>query len=158
MKIIKTQKQITSFLKALEKRSSGVSPEIISTVSNILESIRKRGDKALKSYTKRFDGHVKLKLTPSEIKRYATKADPDVVKALKESAKRIRKFHKHQMEKSWTIEEKGIRLGQLIRPIERGLVMRQYEGGPNSYIYNKTEELCNKLITKFNVKAITSLS
>ena len=62
-----------------------------------------------------------------------------------------REFNKEASAKAWWVS-------QLIRPIEIGLVMRQYEGGPNSYIYNKTEELCNKLITKFNVKAITSLS
>ena len=49
-------------------------------------------------------------------------------------------------------------LANLFRPLEIGLIMYQYDGGPNSYIYNKTEELYKKLITKFNVRTLTSIS
>ncbi len=62
-----------------------------------------------------------------------------------------REFKKEASAKVWWIS-------QLIRPIEIGILMNQYKGGVRSYIYNKTEELCNKLITKFNVRAISSLS
>lgn len=62
-----------------------------------------------------------------------------------------REFNKDAPAKAWWVS-------QLIRPIEIGLLMNQYEGGPNAYIYNKTEELCHKLITKFNVRAISSWS
>ena len=49
-------------------------------------------------------------------------------------------------------------LVNLFRPIEIGLIMWQDVGGQNSYIYNKTEELYKKLITKFNVRTLTSIS
>ncbi len=38
---------------------------------------------------------------------------------MKESAKRIKKFHERQKEKSWHFSDKGMKLGQIIRPLER---------------------------------------
>ena len=38
--------------------------------------------------------------------------------ALGEAAKRIRLFHERQKQDSWTYEEGGIVLGQMVRPLE----------------------------------------
>jgi histidinol dehydrogenase len=103
----------------LEKRAGGASPETEAQVRRILDSVKKQGDRALKRYTRRFDGHERLRIPPSVIKRHADKADKNVVKALRLSLTRIKSFHERQKEKSWSFTEDGIRLGQLIRPLER---------------------------------------
>jgi len=73
----------------------------------------------------------RLRIPAEEISRYAAKADTHIVKALKKSAGRIRKFHIKQKEKSWGFTEKGAMLGQLIRPLQR--VGVYVPGGKASY-------------------------
>jgi histidinol dehydrogenase len=84
-------------------------------------------------YTRKFDS-VKttgLKILPDEISWYAARADIKVVKALRFSTKRIRSFHKRQIEKSWSYFEGGTIIGQVIRPLER--VGIYVPGGKASY-------------------------
>jgi len=133
MKILRTKKQIDSFLSRLRQRAKGASPEIVKKTSQILDSIRKRGDRALLEFTKRFDGHSpkSLLINPKKIREIASKADQRVVSALRLSAERIKRFHERQRESSWKIKERGIVLGQIIRPLER--VGVYVPGGKASY-------------------------
>jgi histidinol dehydrogenase len=119
MKIIRTRKQVDAFLGRLAKRGEGVSPEIVRNTEKILRAVRKRGDAALAQYTRKFDGHETVRLTPAKVRKHAARAESSTVKALELSARRIRRFHRRQREKSWSWTEDGIRLGQVIRPLER---------------------------------------
>ncbi len=121
MKIIKTKKQIDSFLKVLKNRASGIDESIVNDTKTILSDVRKKGDKAVLRYTKRFDGisGTSLKLSKKDINRSAKKADARAIEALKMSAGRIRKFHERQKERSWSFSYEGATLGQVIRPIRR---------------------------------------
>lgn len=131
MKIIKTARDKEAFLKRLARRGEGVSQEVTSNTEKIIRAVRNQGDRALLRFTRRFDGHEKLRIRPAEIKKYAARAEKNAVKALLTSARRIRKFHEHQKEKSWEIKENGVRLGQIISPIER--VGIYVPGGTASY-------------------------
>jgi len=133
MKILKTKREIESFLSRLRQRAKGASPEIVKKTSKILDSIRKGGDKALLRFTKRFDGHSpkSFLISQKKISEIASKADPKVVSSLRLSAKRIKRFHERQRECSWKMKEKGITLGQIIRPLER--VGVYVPGGKASY-------------------------
>ena len=119
MKIISTKKDREAFFRKLKKRSRGVDPAIIKTTEKIISSVRLRGDPALRAFTRKFDGHETIKLSASRIASLAKKADPGAVGSLRKAAKRIKRFHMRQMEGTWEIKEPGIRLGQLIRPLER---------------------------------------
>jgi histidinol dehydrogenase len=134
MRVLTEKKDIGRFLDILKKRASGGSPAIENAVRRILGDVRKKGDKALYEYTKRFD-HYEAKallLKPSEIYKYSKKTNRDVLKAIETSAKRIRKFHELQREESWIIKDGFYKklpfkkfdsfktlLGQLILPIDR---------------------------------------
>ena len=131
MKIIKVAREKEAFLKRLARRGEGASREVIDNTGRIIRAVKNQGDRALLRYTRRFDGHGKLRIRPAERKKYAARADKNAVKALQTSARRIRKFHEHQKEKSWVVKEDGIRLGQIIRPIER--VGIYVPGGKASY-------------------------
>jgi histidinol dehydrogenase len=133
MRILRNEKEKNVFFAALRARASGVSRAIEEKVRTILSDVREKGDKALLAYTKQFDflRAVHLSLSSQEISRYAEKADPKVVKALKLSARRIRVFHEKQNEKSWSFSRQGIELGQIIRPLER--VGVYIPGGKASY-------------------------
>jgi histidinol dehydrogenase len=133
MRFIENDKERIAFLKILRVRASGGCREIEQRVKAILADVRRNGDKAVLKYTRKFDS-VKttgLKILPDEISWYAARADIKVVKALRFSTKRIRSFHKRQIEKSWSYFEGGTILGQVIRPLER--VGIYVPGGKASY-------------------------
>ncbi len=92
------------------------------TVSEILETVRRDGDRALYAYAERFDRAVLSSLTvdPEEIREAAASADPDFLRILQNAASNIRAFHEKQKRNSFIInEESGIVLGQKVLPIER---------------------------------------
>jgi histidinol dehydrogenase len=121
MKIIKSKKQIDSFLAVLRNRASGIDESIINDAKAILSDVRKKGDAAVLRYTKRFDGisGTSLKLSKSDITRSAKKAEAGIIEALTVSADRIRKFHEKQKERSWSFSYDGATLGQVITPLRR---------------------------------------
>jgi histidinol dehydrogenase len=133
MRLIRNEKEIQGFLSVLRDRAAGGSPEIEQRVRAILDDVKKNGDRAVRKYTKKFDSLKtdQLKIAPKEIARHAAKAERKVVKALEQSAKRIRAFHERQQEKSWSSFEGGALLGQVIRPLER--VGIYVPGGKASY-------------------------
>jgi histidinol dehydrogenase len=133
MRLIKTEKEINSFLTILRKRAAGASPEIEERVLTILDDVKKHGDRAVQKYTQRFDSvkTEQLMIPQREIARHAAKAEKKVVKALQISAKRIRAFHEQQREQSWSFFDEGALLGQLIRPLHRAGIY--VPGGKASY-------------------------
>jgi histidinol dehydrogenase len=121
MRIIRKDREISEFLERLQVRGSGDNRPVELTVRRILDDVKKRGDGAVLEYTRRFDypGARRLRLTPAEIARLAKKTDPKIVNALEISARRIRKFHEMQTERSWSFKEQGTILGQSIRALRR---------------------------------------
>ncbi len=133
MRILKTEKDVLSFMRKLKKRAEEPPEEIILSVQKILNDVRRQGDRAVIRYTRRFD-RVKdksLRLTRKQIDAYAEQAPREVVRALKVAEKRIRRYHEKQKERSWFFDDRGARLGQIIRPIERAGVY--VPGGKASY-------------------------
>ncbi len=121
MKIIGKRNEIDAFLRKLESRNATVDRAIIHSVEAILRHVRRNGDAAVLKYTRTFDDHkaARLRLTSAEIKRAAAKADPKILRAFAISAKRIRRFHEMQKERSWSFTEGDTILGQAIRPLKR---------------------------------------
>lgn len=131
MQIIRDAKRVESFFKKLKKRSF-LQPEIEQKVKKIVDDVAKKGDKALKKYTKLFDRHsLPLQVNTNEIEKEAEKVSKDIFNALEFAKERIWKFHCHQMEQSWKYEEDDVVLGQIIKPIER--VGAYVPGGKASY-------------------------
>jgi histidinol dehydrogenase len=93
-------------------------------VGQIISAVRRRGDKALLEFTRRFD-RVTLKegfRVPLSKARQALKTlDPSLRDALMESARRIRRFHyeeRRRQTKSWRLSDGQTVLGQEIGPVE----------------------------------------
>ena len=107
MRIIRKKRDLAEFLQKLRSRDPGNNQAIENAVAGILKDVKIDGDKAVLKYTRRFDDSraVRLSLFPSEITKFARKADPGITKALEISARRIRKFHKMQSERSWSYVE-----------------------------------------------------
>ncbi len=132
MRIIRNNIELEKFLMLLRKRAEGFSQNVGNSVEQILSKVRKNGDRAVKKYTSLYDKHdLSLRIGSEEIKSYAQKADIKVINALKISASRIKEFHERQRENSWSINNSGTILGQIIRPLQR--VGIYIPGGKASY-------------------------
>lgn len=125
-------RQNDSFIESLRRRAYAQGG-VEETVREILQDVRRYGDKAVKRYTERFDS-IRLKdllISKREIDFISNKADKEVIRALEISVKRIMDFHERQKERTWTFTRDGITLGQIIRPLER--VGVYVPGGKASY-------------------------
>ena len=111
MRIIKKAKDISIFLNTLRRRASGGGSAVERVVNSILSDVKKNGDEAVLRYTRKFDyeNAKSLILKPSEISKFADKADRKIVKALEFSAERIRRFHEMQKEESWMVRDSEYR-------------------------------------------------
>ena len=98
--------------------------------------MRERGDAALIEYAARFDGvslkREELRTSEEALRASAARVDERVLDALREAIKRVRAFHEHEREESWSVEPSaGVHLGQRLAPVERaGLYV---PGGTASY-------------------------
>ena len=99
-------------------------------VRQIIDEVRRRGDRALFDYTKKFDGVelASLEVNKKQITNAYREVDKELVSALKLAAKRIRSFHLEQKRRIWRIASPG---SVLIRPLERVGVYAP--GGTASY-------------------------
>lgn len=124
MKILKlTSESKKDLLNTLLKRSPNNYGQFESAVSDIVSSVRERGDEAVFEYTKRFDkceiDASNIRVTKEEIKDAYQKVDEKLVEVMKRAADNIRVFHEKQLHNSWIdMKEDGTMLGQKITPIE----------------------------------------
>lgn len=108
---------------------------VIETVSKIIDDVKENGDKAIKSYTEKFD-KVKLKkleVSREEIEKAYEKVDPELIDELEVSYENIWRFHEMQLPNDlWLSEvEPGVTLGVKSTPLER--VGCYIPGGRASY-------------------------
>lgn len=121
MRIIDISKE-KDFLKKLLDRNRLEIDEVNETVDRIIWDVRQSKDKALKEYTKKFDGVVleNLLISKEEMDKAIKKTSRDLLKDLTKAKENIVKFHRKQLRNSYSLyEEEDIILGQLVRPLER---------------------------------------
>ena len=111
------------FMRRLSDRSVGIDSELLRTVSEIIEEVRKRGDAALIEYAARFDqvnlDASDLRVSSDTLQQSAAKVDRAVLAGLREAIRNVRAFHQRQCEKSWEqTDDNQTLLGQRITPIE----------------------------------------
>ncbi len=96
--------------------------DVSAIVSDIIDNVRKNGDKALLEYTEKFDGAnlTSLLVTKEEIEEAVSKVESEFIKVLEKAAANIRKFHEKQKRTSFIInDEPGIVMGQKVIPVDR---------------------------------------
>jgi histidinol dehydrogenase len=96
-------------------------PRVERTVREIVRDVRRSGDGALRKYAQRWDGLAsgkRLRVAPKEMQAAWNELAPDIRAALKNAAARIRQFSRWQMPREWSRLKDGIRLAQVIRPLD----------------------------------------
>lgn len=121
MRIIDFSKE-KDFLKRLLDRNKLEMNEANETVDRIVWDVRQNKDKALKEYTKEYDGVMleDLLVSKQEIDEAVKSISQDLLEDLFKAKENIEKFHKKQLKNSYSLYEgEDVILGQLIRPLER---------------------------------------
>ena len=102
-------------LAALTRYDAAQDPKVQSTVRKILADVRKRGDAAVRAYTRKFDG-----VSPRDFSLGEQDIPREQADALRAAHARIRAFHEKQLQQPWQFTEAdGTRLGQQVTPLAR---------------------------------------
>ena len=103
-----------------------------SIVIKIINEIKRKGDKALLKYEKKFNSNTKIKITNKEIKKSIRKLDIKVKKSIDLAYNRILKFHQNQKYNGFQTKDKlGNKFQYKFVPIEKiGIYV---PGGTASY-------------------------
>lgn len=137
MKIINlTDKVKKDILTDLLHRSPSSYGNYESIVADIIDQVKKNGDEAVFSYTKKFDQYdltsENICVSREEIEEAYQLIDTNLVKVYKKSAENIKDFHKKQIRNSWfDSKPDGTILGQRLTPIQKAGVY--VPGGKAAY-------------------------
>jgi len=119
MKLIESRNR-----RALERvlaRNASADRAFERRVATIVERVRRRGDRALLDFAKRFDGAAPpLDMSRDEMKRAAATIPSDVRTAIKRAANNIARVAFRQIPKHWDIEvTPGVVVEQRVEPLAR---------------------------------------
>jgi len=89
----------------------------------IVDDVRRRGDAAVFSWTRNFDGPgvnaQTLWTSRKEIRAAARRVSPDFLRAMRQAARNIRRVAEQQLPAPWSLTvETGVRIRQILQPIE----------------------------------------
>jgi histidinol dehydrogenase len=124
-------------LRQLVSWSDDIDPAIAATVDEIIADVRRRGDEAVVEYCDRFDGlkvasAASLELEQPRLQQALATIEAEQRQALEMAAARVREYHQHQLQESWSYRDAhGSLLGQQITALER--VGVYVPGGKASY-------------------------
>ena len=121
-KVIADGKAEYEYLSKVRERSGNTDREVTAVVSEIIDNVRKNGDKAVREYTIRFDGKApdSFEVPREQIEKCLEECDPAFVETLRKAAANISDFHTRQKQQSWlTTKENGVIMGQRVRGLSR---------------------------------------
>ena len=115
--------------------------DVSAAVDEIIREVRRRGDEALRDYTRRFDGAEiqDLWVSAEEFDAARRAVDPYFLETLREAAENIRRFHERQRHNDFILTDRaGVIMGQRWTPIEKvGVcVPRSPEAFPSTILMN----------------------
>jgi histidinol dehydrogenase len=106
--------------RVLARRAARMN-EAEEAVRPILEAVRKRGDKGLLEYARRFDSleRKSVKVPAEELEAAAERLKPDFRSAVRVASANVRRYAKKQLPReSTSLFAPGLRLGQIVRPLD----------------------------------------
>jgi len=119
-----TKETTANILESLLKRSPNNYGSYESTVKEILEDVKLNKDKAVFSYTKKFDhadiNTTNIKVTQEEINEAYKLVDEALLAVMRKSLVNIRAYHEKQRINSWfDTANNGTLLGQKVTPLAK---------------------------------------
>lgn len=123
MRIIKLDEQSKqNILADLLKRDPNNYDSYASTVQEIVDNVKERGDAAVFEYTEKFDktkiDAAGIRVTEDEIREAMSQVEPELLEVMKKSMANIRAYHEKQKRYSWfDTKPDGSILGQKVTPL-----------------------------------------
>jgi histidinol dehydrogenase len=124
-KLTTTDPDFQQQLEALLAWEAVSDTAVTDTVKEVLANVKAQGDKAVLEYTKRFDrleadSMADLEISIEQAQAALEKIPAAQREALEAAAARVRSYHEHQKQESWTYTEAdGTVLGQQVTPLDR---------------------------------------
>lgn len=124
MKIQKIDKEsIQTILTDLLQRSPNHYDQYASVVAEVVNDVKENGDRAVLSYTKKFDGcellPEEMMVTEEEVKEAYEIVDDSLVEIIRKALVNIRDYHEKQKQYSWfDSKPNGTMLGQKVTALE----------------------------------------
>jgi histidinol dehydrogenase len=120
MRILKLNSQTEATLIAGREEQDRTAHRV---AARIVEDVRRRGDAALDEWSKKLDAAdvrgKKIWVTEREIAAATNKVPRDFLRAVKHAAANVRRLADKQLAREWSLQvEPGVRISQLVRPIE----------------------------------------
>ena len=118
-------------------RKEDISKQVNDIVMDIIDDVKKNGDKALMKYAQKFDGFmiddpIQFITTKQEILDGVSSVGKDFMRILERTKQQLIDFHQNQVDKSWSLyNENGVMKGQLVRGLEN--VALYVPGGTATY-------------------------
>ena len=107
-------------IERLASRDEARSPEVERQAARIVADVRRRGDRALRDWTRRLDGARVRTFGPADLRRGWAATPPDVRRALSQAATHLRKVAARQVPKGFTVRvAPGLRVEQRVQPFGR---------------------------------------
>jgi len=128
MKIKQLSAQSTDFwqdLEALISWESVSDDAVFNTVKDIIHQVKTRGDEALIEYSNRFDRTefktaADFEIPKDRLQQAVNAVGSETYGLLEQAAERIRTYHEHQKQSSWSFQEAdGTMLGQQVTALDR---------------------------------------
>ncbi len=120
--VVADGKKEYEFIEVLKNRAADSDKNVIPVVSEIIENVRKSGDKAVYDYTVKFDGKApeKAEISAEDIDELISSCDPLYLETIRKAADNIKDFHQRQLQQSWlTTKNNGVIMGQRVRGLKR---------------------------------------
>jgi histidinol dehydrogenase len=119
MKIVRLTKNVERALLRERRERDGKAQRV---AARIIADVQKRGDAAIRDWTKKFDG-VELRagmwVSSRKIEKAANNVSRETRLAMERAARNIRIVAERQLPRRWTLEvEPGVKISQVVRPIE----------------------------------------
>ena len=122
-RLTSTQRDFHAQLQLLLKRDPAQQQSVATSVSQIIAQVIAHGDQAVLEYSRKFDDFAlqleQLEVPSTRLEQAYHSIDPQQRNALQYAAERVRDYHQHQLQESWSYNQDGATLGQKITPIER---------------------------------------
>ena len=132
--------QQTEARQELQRIGSRINDDAIvhkeATVSEIVQTVKRQGDKALIHYTAEFDGQTltvdRLRVSGAELDAAYQQVSQELLQAIELAAQNIEDFHRQRIPKSWvTFGNLDVVLGKRYTPVDRAGIY--VPGGHASY-------------------------
>jgi len=120
MRILKLSGAVEKRLLAARERRDVLAEKV---AAKIIADVRRSGDAALFSWTKKLDGinlaRDGMWVSQREIEAAQRSVSTDFLRAVKHAIANVRKVAEKQLPRKWSFEvEPGVSIGQMVRPIE----------------------------------------